>query len=651
MEKEGDEGGAGGRKLSFLIEKATNSTAQEVDPRLLKAIKHVVRSSDDQVRFAVEALMEKMKKNHSQVRYLTLLIIDELFMRSKLFRSLLVVKFDQFLSLSVGFRSNLPLPPPASIASRLRSKGIEFLEKWNDSFGVHYRQLRLGFDYLKNTLKFQFPNRLENTARLQRERMEREVRSKEILTSKFQTLKDNFPLIKNEIESTMHEIEECVKIVRSEEDTFEPAGVVLDESAEEIRNSSLIQIRLAALREGEKLHENSENKAVFDMLRELYKLLVSRHLPAVQDWASVLVRVDPTDTRSRDSLLKEFIDIRNNLLSLKKRCELLGISLNTSTNEEDEDIWEEGKIEVYSNKASGASGKHGENIFSIKVDKTLERKNEPEHQKAIRSRCEALEHADDSSDSTCLKKKLQVEAPILAWGSYLDSWGTKRDALANQRGLEFESHWGRVDHDAVIPAEKIAELHVQASVYEEQLGEIRPCLAPLAKGGLCHRRDLRICPFHGPIILRDQEGNPINKNPSTGEDAEDEAIPQNADFDVDGELDIKKVAKQAVKNVRTRDHEEERKQKALKKAKVRAHNETVLREAAVASTSRSESIVEDLETVIKGKNTLASMLKKKVTTKDRIAEKLLNSRTTDAAIRQLRQGEEASYRENYPNQW
>ena len=83
-----------------------------------------------------------------QVRYLTLLIIDELFMRSKLFRTLLIENLDQLLALSIGFRRNMPLPAPPAIASTLHSKAIEFLEKWNASFGIHYRQLRLGFDYL-----------------------------------------------------------------------------------------------------------------------------------------------------------------------------------------------------------------------------------------------------------------------------------------------------------------------------------------------------------------------------------------------------------------------------------------------------------------------------------------------------------------------
>lgn len=57
----------GGGKVLGLIEKATKSTAQEVDPRLLKAIKSIVRYSDSEVRLGAQTLMELMRHNHSQV--------------------------------------------------------------------------------------------------------------------------------------------------------------------------------------------------------------------------------------------------------------------------------------------------------------------------------------------------------------------------------------------------------------------------------------------------------------------------------------------------------------------------------------------------------------------------------------------------------
>ena len=56
----------GGKVLS-LIEKATNSAAAEVDPRLLKAIKSIVRYSDMELQLAANTLLDLMKRDHSQV--------------------------------------------------------------------------------------------------------------------------------------------------------------------------------------------------------------------------------------------------------------------------------------------------------------------------------------------------------------------------------------------------------------------------------------------------------------------------------------------------------------------------------------------------------------------------------------------------------
>ncbi|KAK8963581.1 hypothetical protein KSP40_PGU019427 [Platanthera guangdongensis] len=620
-----------------LIEKATNSTDPEVDPRLLKAIKSAARFSDEEIRAAADALMDQMKKPHSQVRYLAVHVVDELFMRSKLFRAHFVVNLDQFLSLSVGFRKNLPLPPPSAIAANLRSKSIEILEKWNASFGIHYKQLRLGFDYLKDILRFQFPNRIENAARMQQERRERQLRTMEILVNKFEDLKDNFTSIKSDIQLTVDEIRECLGIATIEKENrlhFPP----VDGEFEEPSSILLRQIRLESLKEGDKVHENSENKAIFDALRESYKLLTSKHLPSVQEWISVLVRVDATDNTFRDTALKEFIDIRNLILSVKKECSELGVSLGQNTaRDEDEDLWEEGKVEAYEPS-----------------DHTL---TEPSAKRRIEkaSSVENMFSAGDISSSVADRGKLLAEAPVLAWSPLLfDKWGSQSDVLANHRGLEVESHWGRVDPDAVIPAEKIAELNVHRAFYKEEPIEIRPCLAPLKKGGLCQRRDLRHCPFHGPIIPRDTEGNPIEQGlpaQSCDEKPSEEAGNELAEDEPFSESTDLQLAGQAVRNVRGRDREA----KSLKKAKlasVRRHNEEVLRAAAIASTSYSAEALRDDGGAVKAKKaTLASMLKKKLTARDRIADRLLNSRATDSSIRQLKLGEDSKYREAFPNQW
>lgn len=167
-------------------------------------------------------------------------------MRSKLFRRLIVENLEQLLSLSVGFRRNQPLPAPPAIASKLRLKAIEFLERWNTTFGIHYRQLRLGYDYLKNTLRFQFPNLQANAARAQQERRERELRTKEILLKKYELLKSNLPSIKEEVKSMVDEINECLDILQSCKEPNLPLSPIDEEEEEyfeEFRNLELRQIR------------------------------------------------------------------------------------------------------------------------------------------------------------------------------------------------------------------------------------------------------------------------------------------------------------------------------------------------------------------------------------------------------------------------
>ncbi|CAI8615714.1 unnamed protein product [Vicia faba] len=633
-------------KVRALIERATNSTAPDVDHRLLKAIKIVVRYSDSELRLASQTLMDLMKRDHSQVRYLAFQIIDELFMRSKLFRTLVVEDLDQLMSLSVGFRRSLPLPAPPSVASLLRLKAIESLEKWNVSFGVHYRQLRLGYDYLKNTLRLQFPNIQANAERIRQERRERERKSKEILLNKYESLKGVFSSIKREMLSTMDEIDGCLDILHSKQE-IESSDILDDEEVNDFRSLELQQLRREALDEEEKVYESSDNKVVFDALREMYKLLVTKHLVSIQEWVSVLVRVEVVDNRFRDSTLKEFIDIQNRLKSVKKRCEEAGCSLlNTSKLDGEEDFWEEGNAVSIETSSSMPDNKNKHSDSSNTPDKkkkhpssssTLDKKKKhlalasTSHnmisdnlgsyaEESKSSNTNRLLLGGNESESNPARSKLLTKAPVVRWGSHLDTWGSNKVFMANQRGLDIESHWGRVDDDAVIPSDKIAELSVPAMPYEEILIEIEPCRAPLRKGGLCQRRDMKSCPFHGPIIPRDDEGKPLKPSPSE-------------DVDVNIKTDLaEQLAKQAVKNVRETDKEASKKReidkqalKRAKLAKIREHNDAVLRDAALASSSAVFG--EDDEVTKRDKKaSLASMLKKKVTSKDRIAQKLLSSR-------------------------
>ncbi|CAN8253980.1 unnamed protein product [Cochlearia groenlandica] len=670
-----EEGDNGGGKVIALIGKATKSSAQEVDPRLLKAIKSTLRYSDSEVRCSARTLMELMKHKHSQVRYLTLLIIDELFIRSKLFRTLIIENLDQLLSLSVGFRSDLPLPGPAPVATILRTKAIEFLEKWNLSFGLHYKELRLGFDYLKNTLKLKFPDLQATAARIQRERQEREMKTKEIQRKKFDSLRDTFGLLKDEIDVTIKGIKECLEIVQWRGDDGIPLSILDEDDYEEIRCSHLRQIRLDSLKQSDKVEETSENRVVFDALREQWKLLVTKHQVSVEEGISLLIRVDVSDNRTRDTMLKEFIDIKNNILATKRKCEEAGFTVSniygtrekeeTNEEEEDEDIWEEddGKVKTDSVKSATPPvmrSQHSEGSSFPSSQETNMSTSESRSKRAT-----STKKGGRSGDS--VRDKLISEAPVMTWGSQMSNWGSTTEVRANHRGLELESHWGRVDQDAVIPADKIAELNLQATVYREERTEIPPCHAPLKNGGLCQRRDIRVCPFHGPIVPRDDEGNIINQGSPLDESENQTPSPTQIGQDVPMAMDTttasdsdpnqlsRQIAKQALKNIREMDKEENRKRAKLVKVKVKEHNLEVLRDAAIASTSRSAVIDEEFDRVFAArknkKQTFPSRSRKKSTTKDRISERLYTSRAKGTKPKQLPQGDDEKYRETSANQW
>ncbi|KAM7526493.1 hypothetical protein LguiA_016395 [Lonicera macranthoides] len=109
---------------------------------------------------------------------------------------------------------------------------------------------------------------------------------------------------------------------------------------------------------------------------------------------------------------------------------------------------------------------------------------------------------------------------------------------------------------------------------------------------------------------------------------------------------MKNIEERVKEDVKKKEYEKQALKRA-KLAKVQEHNEVVYRDASMASTSRSSAIGENLETgdekrsTVKNKRqTLASMLKKKVTIKDGLAQRLLNTHAKDATTRQLTSGED-----------
>jgi len=102
-------------------------------------------------------------------------------------------------------------------------------------------------------------------------------------------------------------------------------------------------------------------------------------------------------------------------------------------------------------------------------------------------------------------------APKMKNEPFLYFWGKSEVDL--NTGLECNHRFlGSSKADTVISTEKLSsEMYMQTTYYEAPPVEYKPCNAPLKNGKLCTRRDARFCPFHGPVIPRDENGSPISE--------------------------------------------------------------------------------------------------------------------------------------------
>ncbi|XP_052772419.1 UV-stimulated scaffold protein A-like [Mya arenaria] len=130
---------------------------------------------------------------------------------------------------------------------------------------------------------------------------------------------------------------------------------------------------------------------------------------------------------------------------------------------------------------------------------------------------ESTGHVDASVGTKDKKKSLLEKAPVVAFGVDIEHWESpdKIKPAAKVRYDDASRFWvAERDPDDLETgeqggSEEVASLTRRTFTYT---GEFEPvkwkCRAPLSNGKLCERMDRVKCPFHGPVIGRDNEGQP-----------------------------------------------------------------------------------------------------------------------------------------------
>ncbi|MBN3305572.1 UVSSA protein, partial [Amia calva] len=311
-----------------------------------------------------------------------------------------------------------------------------------------------------------------------------------------------------------------------------------------------------------KVLETEDNDAVVNTVRDLHKLISTKHLPAVLSWIQVFTKAGVNDDR-----LKQAIDTKKALETILKKHEEMHINYKTrhrkvmkaaadgEEEEEDEEDFEEvpekegyephipdhlreeyglEPVAASSSSSQQANAKAGKPVpaaASPSLPRAKKRRNEEEEDptcaaatlRLLKQRLpptqtlsmpESSESAagapEPRSDGGNLPDEKQ-NAPVLPFGLDLYYWGQEQPTAG--KIVKFTSqHQFWVPHEVEEEVENEELSAMMKSRYITFAGKFEPvkhkCRAPLPSGALCERQDRVKVGAAWLIIPRDELGNP-----------------------------------------------------------------------------------------------------------------------------------------------
>ncbi|KAF9954186.1 hypothetical protein BGZ72_004781 [Mortierella alpina] len=581
------------QNLSDLIVAITKTGDLYLDADQVKQVKAICKRSDSNVKAAYELLMIQLQRKHAQIRYSSTQLIAEIFQRSHVFRELLVADYSIFLQLTVGIHQN-KLPPPVVFAEKTKQLAISLTNEWNAKYGAVYKQIALGYEFLKYHLKVDFTNLVPVTDEARSaEQQAQEEMSKRLRRKRYEKAAAELDEKAEDIQENLRKMDSCFDILvpniddedtlnamfdapEQKEDQEHQQDMELEQEEEEegpgtegshlqhdplgVRDNALGSNRYKLTVSLNKdnvvdVHESEENAELFATLRECYRLIIKKHWPLVMEWLDVLMKVDQEPGESRveyDRLLKLAIDLKKGVVEAKAKSEDLGINMDTMygphEQDSDEDDIEFEEVEVSSSRVDkkGKQPKrsiqptqtprpsknpvfamHGAEI--LKDDPTYAGGTRIAPVRAVDAPVEEKEHSSSASGSRAASEAstppteggesrddLLARAPVLPWDDDLAVWDKKEMAF-NTSGLEFSHRFlGVGDGSNMVSQATLDRMKMRTRIYNPELPEvIKACRYPMSNGKLCMRRDLVRCPYHGPVVPRDEYGQ-IQRPPEEG---------------------------------------------------------------------------------------------------------------------------------------
>ncbi|KAF4796533.1 UV-stimulated scaffold protein A [Turdus rufiventris] len=201
------------QRLAELVEELTTSGESQLEPGRMKELKKICKSSEEHLRHAFHLLLTRLQEEHAEMRFSAFQVLQELFARSHHFRTLLIANFQEFLELTVGIDHEQPLPPPKEVAQKLRRAAIKAVQEWHEKYGEAYKQLSLGYHFLKQNKKVDFQDVHARTVAERRREEEKQKRLENIYKEKVKRTEKEMEEMSQEIADTLTEMENCFQLL------------------------------------------------------------------------------------------------------------------------------------------------------------------------------------------------------------------------------------------------------------------------------------------------------------------------------------------------------------------------------------------------------------------------------------------------------
>uniref|UniRef100_A0A8B9KVN9 UV-stimulated scaffold protein A n=1 Tax=Astyanax mexicanus TaxID=7994 RepID=A0A8B9KVN9_ASTMX len=387
-------------KLSELVEELTTSGEPQLNEAKMKEVKKICKLSNDYIDHFYHLIMTQLNQDHAEIRLSAFQMASELFSRSHHFRVLLVSNLQEFLELTVETDVDQPLPPPKEVAKKLKVQAMQTVQTWQATYGDAYKKLALGYHFLKQVKKVDFQDVEARTLAERKRQEEKQQRLERIYKEKLEKAKQEMEEMTGEMEESLTEMNNCLVLLMPDSFSLfssDPAGssgetqrdaeqpccskelsseterptadeakseeeeeesdeeADLEEPGDEdmfIRSTGLMSHRYQLdldVSMDLNLKETEENEAVVNNVRDLHRLISSRHLPMVQSWIQVFTKVGV-----EEQLIRRATEIKKSLDKVLRKHDELHIDYKTRQRRVFSDVYSSGLDPLPSTSSSVA---------------------------------------------------------------------------------------------------------------------------------------------------------------------------------------------------------------------------------------------------------------------------------------------------------